>query len=113
MDNNIYTKKVDVSELMFNFQRTSFVDEIADYYKQGLIEKDLYVLLTQSALAPKLKMYQLSRSGTIFRLINRILRSYYKLQYKMLEPVLNSQEKVNKQLVLEIIKLKLGKHSKN
>lgn len=104
-------KKVDVSELMFNFQRTAFIDEIADYYKKGLIDKDLYVLLTQTELASKLRMYQVPKSGLIYRIINKVLRMYYKLLYKMLEPVFSTQEKINKQLVLEIIKLKIGNRS--
>lgn len=104
--------QIDVKAIMMDFERSSFIDEIKDLYSQGLIEKDLYVLLSQSDLSNKLKIYQMQKTGFVYRIINKILRIFYKLLYKMLEPVLNSQEKINKKLVLEIIKLKIGRDTK-
>lgn len=104
--------QIDVKKIMIDFERSSFVDDVKDYYKQGLIDRDMYVLLSQTDLANKLKAYQFQKTGFAYRQINRLLRGYYKLLYKMLEPVMNTQEKINKKLVLEIIKLKLGRDSK-
>lgn len=112
MDNLDSENQIDVKAIMMDFERSSFMDEVKDFYSQGLIDKDLYVLLSQSDLSNKLKIYQLQKTGFVYRIANKILRIYYKLLYKMMEPVLNSQEKINKKLVLEIIKLKIGRDSK-
>ncbi len=112
MNNLDNDNQIDVKAIMMDFERSSFMDEVKDFYSQGLIDKDLYVLLSQSDLSNKLKIYQMQRTGFIFRIVNKILRIYFKLLYKMMEPVLNSQEKINKKLVLEIIKLKIGRDSK-
>lgn len=101
--------QIDVKEIMMDFERSSFVDEVREYYKRGLIDRDLYVMLSQADLSNKLKNYQVSKTGIIYKVANKLLMAYFRLLYKMLEPVLNSQEKINKKLVLEIIKLKVSK----
>ena len=65
---------------------------------------EMYDLLHLSSIKKRLTIPRYNRRGPIAKIINFFLLKHYHLMSKMLDPVLDTQEKFNRRFILELLK---------
>lgn len=111
------TEKIDVKKIMMDIEHEvakkmknpEYVKDIRRLEKMSIkknADVNVYDLYSLTFLEKRMTVPRSTRGGIISKMMNMVFVKLYYVMHKMLEPVFNAQEKYNRSMLEELVKIK-------